>query len=200
MAENVCQRLIESGQQTGEREAKSLTQHHMAQLWERMTMIYGHKWTSSYGETDDGTWRSGLAGITPEGVAHGLRKCVAKGLGWPPTLPEFREMCGLSPEELGLPSVDEAYVAACLCDWSHPIVWHAAQQVGNFELRSMPERTMKPRFAKVYARLVSEAIDGRVFEIQRHDGKSLEHKKPGKRSRKETAMRHIEQMRAALGS
>lgn len=57
-----------------------------------MCRIYGHKWTSAYGETDDGTWLKGMSDITPEQVAHGLTECLKRQDPWPPTLPEFRAM------------------------------------------------------------------------------------------------------------
>lgn len=73
-------------------------------IWVRMAEIYGHKWTSAYGETaDDGgageTWAKGLAGITPEQLGEGLKACLASADPWPPTLPEFRARC------LGIPSL-----------------------------------------------------------------------------------------------
>lgn len=72
-------------------------------LWVRMAEIYGHRWTSAYGETADDagageTWAKGLAGITPEQLADGLKACVASADPWPPTLPEFRARClGIPP-------------------------------------------------------------------------------------------------------
>ena len=57
-----------------------------------MTMIYGHKWTS-ISECDDGTWLSGLADITPEQIGHGLSRLLTESSDWPPSLPEFRNLC-----------------------------------------------------------------------------------------------------------
>jgi hypothetical protein len=73
--------------------ADRLTEQHIALLWERMTMIYGHKWTSNFGDKDDGTWLGGLCDVTPEQVVTGLEKCRTNADPWPPTLPEFRAMC-----------------------------------------------------------------------------------------------------------
>ncbi len=58
-----------------------------------MAKIYGHKWVSSYGETDDGSWLSGLHDVTPEQVSVGLESCRVRNDPWPPSLPEFRAMC-----------------------------------------------------------------------------------------------------------
>jgi hypothetical protein len=66
-----------------------------------MTMIYGHRWTSSYGEKDDGTWLTGLADVTVEQIKTGLEKCRTRTIqpgreDWPPTLTEFRALCLLT--------------------------------------------------------------------------------------------------------
>lgn len=74
-----------------------------------MAKIYGHKWVSNYGETDDGSWLSGLHDVTPEQVSVGLEQCRINNDPWPPSLPEFRAMClparRLDPTHaIGLPS------------------------------------------------------------------------------------------------
>ena len=71
-------------------------------LWLRMGEIYGHRWTSAYGESADtgagGTWSKGLAGLSPSQLAAGLSASIASADAWPPTLPEFRARC------IGIPS------------------------------------------------------------------------------------------------
>jgi hypothetical protein len=63
------------------------------ELWRRMARMYGHKWVSSYGDRDDGTWRAGLRGLAREQIVRGLRRCADSGDPWPPSLPEFRALC-----------------------------------------------------------------------------------------------------------
>ena len=59
-----------------------------------MADIYGHKWTSNYGDSDnDGTWAKGLADMTGEDLKRGFFACLQSGDAWPPSLPEFRVMC-----------------------------------------------------------------------------------------------------------
>lgn len=74
----------------------------MRTLWLRMAEIYGHRWTSAYGDNPDAgagpTWAKGLEKLTPAQLAHGLTTAIASADGWPPTLPEFRSMC------LGIPT------------------------------------------------------------------------------------------------
>ena len=76
----------------------TLNDKQMGQVWERMARMYGHRWTSSYGAEDDGTWCKGLAGLEPEQIGRGLVKCLQRRPApgeedWPPTLTEFRAMC-----------------------------------------------------------------------------------------------------------
>lgn len=75
----------------------------MANLWERMNHIYGHKWASAYGELatrENGeltetasSWARGLMGLQGAELAHGLEMCVDRGETWPPSLPEFKALC-----------------------------------------------------------------------------------------------------------
>lgn len=58
-----------------------------------MTGIYGHKWISSYGVEPSDTWARGLRGFTNDELAHGIRRCLDREDPWPPTLPEFRQLC-----------------------------------------------------------------------------------------------------------
>jgi hypothetical protein len=73
-----------------------------------MAAIYGFRWTSAYGE-DANTiagreWAVGLATMTLDQIKRGIDACNdghGPEDGWPPTLPQFRELC------LGLPTVAE---------------------------------------------------------------------------------------------
>ena len=149
----------------------------IARLWRRMAAIYSHRWTSSYGEaidadgrlTDTGQcWADGLHDLSLADLKRGLHRCVHERADpWPPTLPEFRYLCQPTPEELGLPTVEEAYRVACLQqpDWLgvHPLVWHARLAVGVFELLSEPASRTRPRFEAVYQALVRRALVGERF-------------------------------------
>jgi hypothetical protein len=73
-----------------------------------MASIYGHRWTSAYGERcddDSGTltiagdsWQRGLSGVGEAKIGTGLNACLMAADPWPPTLPAFRAMC------LGIPA------------------------------------------------------------------------------------------------
>lgn len=91
----------------------------MTNLWERLIHLYGHKWSSTYGDcaVTDGeltdvakTWASGLHGITGENIAGGLRRCCDRPDAWPPTLPEFKALClDLGVNEFGMNYIPECY-------------------------------------------------------------------------------------------
>lgn len=73
-------------------------------LWARMAAMYGHTWTSAYGDNPGGlaadTWATALSGLTADQLATGLRSCVAEGGEFPPSAPRFRAMC------FGIPSFE----------------------------------------------------------------------------------------------
>lgn len=81
--------------------------------------MYGHKWTSSMGESAviggmlidvASTWASGLRGVSGNQIAEGLRACMNRSDTWPPSLPEFVALCkGKGANEFGLNYVPECY-------------------------------------------------------------------------------------------
>ena len=78
-----------------------------------MAAMFGHRWTSSFGESidPDGVWRRCLEGVDRFDLAYGLEAVAKSGAEWPPTAPQFREMC-LQRNACGLPTADEAYFEA----------------------------------------------------------------------------------------
>jgi hypothetical protein len=93
----------------------------MRTLWVRLSEIYGHRWTSGYGENPNGaaaeTWGKGLAGLTGQQLADGLAACIACADPWPPTLPQFRMMC------LGIPPLDAVRADTGKLDGFTRLVW-----------------------------------------------------------------------------
>lgn len=67
----------------------------------KMARLYGSRWTSHFGEADDGTWLKGLSGLAPKDIAYGYEQILMSGEEWPPGLPEFRAVClGITDEEI----------------------------------------------------------------------------------------------------
>jgi len=73
----------------------SLPRELVAMLWQLMSSLYGHRWTSSYGdEVDpDRVWAAALHGLDEAAIRQGMRVCVERAGEWPPSAPEFRGMC-----------------------------------------------------------------------------------------------------------
>src|SRR3990172_8616523 len=83
---------IGSGEQTVTG-SNNVTADDISNLWEAMSMFYGHAWANSYGDADNGVWLAGLCDVSPEGILRGINACRVTGKTWPPSLPEFRKMC-----------------------------------------------------------------------------------------------------------
>lgn len=71
-------------------------------FWARMGALFGHTWTSQYGDAPAGiagdTWAAALAGLSGAQVAVGLRETLVLGSEFPPSAPHFRALC------FGIPS------------------------------------------------------------------------------------------------
>lgn len=60
-----------------------------------MASLYGHKWTSSYGDDcdPDRVWQATLTEVSEDQIKRGMSELVRKGASWPPSAPEFRVLC-----------------------------------------------------------------------------------------------------------
>lgn len=113
-------------------------------------------------------WAIGFidAKLTARQVDFGIHAANTRP-GYCPDLPAFIQLCKPSPVELGMPSVEAAYREACQNahpasrkDWSHKAVYHAATQVGMFELRSLDGAKTRPMFEDAYNRTVEAILHG----------------------------------------
>ena len=122
-------------------------------LWARMAAIYGHKWTSSFGDDPAGiageTWAVFLGDLTGRQLSEGFRACIASGEEWPPSLPQYRAWC------LGVPTFEAVradfirralpftrLVLSQLDGWSHV---RADQREADRLLRDAYERARELR-------------------------------------------------------
>jgi hypothetical protein len=51
--------------------------------------MFGSRWSAQYGDKPTTTWISGLAKLTDQQIARGLRTTATTGNDWPPSLPQF---------------------------------------------------------------------------------------------------------------
>jgi hypothetical protein len=171
LAQQVAHRpSIKSAPQSKPEPPPKLRQGLLDNLWLKMTEMYGHRWTGSFGVSADQShaWAATLGGLTGAQIANGLAALVARGDEWPPSAPDFRNLCaGSSPEALGLPEMDRAYREACRNahpaaepHWSHVAVHHAACEAGFYELRTLPEEKSRRLFERAYAITVRMLLAG----------------------------------------
>ena len=62
-------------------------------FWKRMTQIFGHKWTSSFGATPSKPWADSINRLQANEIKHGLDVMMKDNDEWPPTLKTFLKMC-----------------------------------------------------------------------------------------------------------
>lgn len=77
----------------------NLRESHFDRLWLRMAGTFGHRWTSSYGETPHPAWVDGLSDMSVEDLRLGLEACLSWPGEWPPSLVQFRRLCRPRVEE-----------------------------------------------------------------------------------------------------
>jgi len=97
----------------------------MAALWVRMSEIYGHRWTSSYGEEPNKAWVDGLRDSPNDDFVRAVEYLKDGGDEWPPNLPEFKALGREpvipmahrnflpEPPPKQTPGVAEKYMAEC---------------------------------------------------------------------------------------
>jgi len=205
-----CSRPLDATR-SGDHVRSVLSERVINRIWEKMSAIYGHRWVSAYGvHVDESgklsqaaeTWSMGLSGLSREQLAHGFEYLLKNGKEWPPTLPEFREMCVQASTDVpGLHEVVSILANArsregSLVDrYRHPLVLAIALEVDMHALRTASTTKAEAMVGPAYKRLVAagwpewpEHAFDRV--------KSIGHDKPVSR---QAARDGLAMMRAALG-
>ena len=88
------------------------------------------------------------------------------------TFPAFRELCRVSPADLGIPEMLTAMREACNArypresqKYSHPIVYLAGCAVGWFEMQNRTEKELIPLFDVAYSQLLRRLINGESLQM-----------------------------------
>lgn len=148
----------------------------LEKLWLKMAEMYGHRWTSSFGELADPnhSWATVLAGLDRFQLAAGMSALVERGqeFDWPPPANVFRSLCLQMP---GFPPEAQAWIEALAGKYSHEAVRVAAEQTGLFELRSAKhsDKSLRQRFERNYAIVQRRAQNAQPLDGQIHQG--IEH-------------------------
>ena len=70
----------------------------MLRLRQRLEAMYGPSFRNLFDSEDAlsvwaETWAAGLAGYSADELRQGLERCLQSHPDWPPTLPQFRNLC-----------------------------------------------------------------------------------------------------------
>lgn len=132
--------------------SKPISSEDMAKLWAIMASMFGGKWVDYHGAKADehGVWRAGLKNLGPDRIKIGLNRLVDTGEQWPPSLPAFVELCKPTPQELGLPSCNQAMIEALEREWS-PLSFTAYKQLPDgYNWRKLDQREGLKQWEKAY--------------------------------------------------
>lgn len=162
-----------------------------------MAEIYGHKWTSAYGDNpDEGaakTWAKGLGDLSTKQIAAGVERLLTSSDEWPPALPRFRAICfgipTLAAVKLDLKSEHKAPFTRLV--WSKIDSYryrNASAEAADFLLKDAYEIA---REAVMSGTPLPEDIAGTI------DAPKTEKPVPAS---PEVAMRYIEEIQRKLGA
>jgi len=170
----------------------------MRTLWIRMAEIYGHRWTSAYGDDPNQgaalTWAKGLERVSPAQLAHGLNTAITSADGWPPTLPEFRAMC------LGVPTIAVVrYRMVNPGETISPFMRQFWSYLNGAEYNSGDEYRCERAVKEAYELTSEHIMQGKA--LPEPAAAALTHAKREKpvRASTETAHQHMAEIRKRLG-
>ena len=142
--------------------------------------------------------------MTPPQIAKAIARCILSGDPWPPSLPQFRRYGEITPEELGLPNLEDAYQAARQQrpDWSqvHPIIYHLRQAVGLPDIIVAPDSVVRSRFERSYQAIVRRALAGEIFTVPMTSVPQLASQPSSRVTAPGEARVHLQALRARLTS
>lgn len=153
----------------------------MAKFWTWMIEIYSNKWTGGYGVDPSKAWSEGLQNVDPRQIRHGVDKCVSKGLAWPPSLPQFMDLCKYDAADICAPSMEEAYQEACNLgkdilrksttgpmmtvgkEWTHAAIYHAYTSIDGWQFIDN-EKQKRSIFETKYNQIIDRIVSGEQLE------------------------------------
>ncbi|MGU5759652.1 replication protein P [Aeromonas hydrophila] len=100
------------------------------------------------------------AGCTSrEQLQRGMRVARSKPHPWIPSTGEFIQWCQVTPESLGLPTLDTALVEVRTRRFTHPAVELAAKAT-SWERQTLSLDAYRPVFEQAYAQLLRRVVAG----------------------------------------
>lgn len=141
----------------------------MERLFQLMEDRYGSLWADRYGAFPRArvmqTWAEDLGDMTRAELVRGVDACKTRK--FPPTLPEFRELCRpqMSPEDAFHEAVEQMRMRPDGRDqWTSAAVFWAAVAMGN-DLMAYPYVAIKARWAREIDKAARGIEDGRLPDV-----------------------------------
>lgn len=139
-------------------------------LFARLTAIYGARladlWRGADLEEVKEVWAVELADLTGEEIARGLAAC--RDRKFPPTLPEFRELCRppIDFEAAWREAVEQMRLREQGLDrWSSPAIYWAAARIGSWDMRHSSYPSIAKRWQAQLAKALEEQRAGALPDI-----------------------------------
>ena len=156
-------------------------------LIERFSIMYGEKFTKQWENINPEmlrqAWAEELAGFTGDEIKSGIDACKTKS--WPPTLPEFMQLCrpALDKERAYLEAAEQMRIRHSTGEdiWSAPAIYWAASRIGN-DIQTNPYQSMKARWAATLDKVNHEISQGLLANSVPAFEKREELPPPGKTS------------------
>ena len=121
-------------------------------LFNRLAAMYGAKFTDQWKGVDPAylkaVWAEELSAYAVDEIKRGLDACRTRI--WPPTLPEFLQLCRppIDPEVAYNEAVRQLRARDRGEDkWSHPAIFWAAAEVGQFDMLGSHYGAIKNRWS-----------------------------------------------------
>lgn len=145
-------------------------------LFARFMAIYGHKFKSTFETANElaiakREWALSIAPYDEDVLAMAT-EMAKQTYSWMPSIAEFLQLIEKCQLSFGLPAAEQAYEEACRYadqplqhEWSHAVVYHAGKQTGWFELRSLSQEQIWPRFRQQYQVFCDKVLAGQVLTM-----------------------------------
>lgn len=147
-----------------------LPQRWVERLFLRLSAIYGKHFADAWRGCDldevKDAWAYGLGDLSAEEIARGIDAC--HGRPYPPTLPEFRELCRppVDPEAAYREAVEQMRLRDRGLDrWSDPAIYWAAARIGAWDMRHGSWETLRRRWIAELARALGERRAGTLPDV-----------------------------------
>lgn len=102
-------------------------------------------------------------------LSQGMRVARSKDCPFFPSPGQFIQWCQITPEDLGLPNVEQALREVRNQRYSHPVVKRAAMAT-NWEMKTLSLDAYRPVFEQAYIQFVHRVMAGEDLEAELHKG------------------------------